>query len=109
NMPQYIAAADLLIGKAGGVTASEALSAGVPMIILDPLPGQEERNAAYLQSHGAAERADTHEEMAFHARNILFADGRWDELHRKAAAIGHPNSAEAACKEILRLTSVAPA
>lgn len=49
-------AADLLIGKPGGLTMSEALACGTPMVVYRPLliPGQEEDNAAYLVAHGAA-------------------------------------------------------
>lgn len=41
-------AADLLITKPGGVTCSEAIAKGIPMILLDPIPGQEEDNLEYL-------------------------------------------------------------
>ncbi len=51
-------AADLLITKPGGLTSSEALAKGLPMIITNPIPGQEERNARYLLKHGVAEEAD---------------------------------------------------
>ena len=44
----YMAAADLLVTKPGGVTVSEALSMGLPMAFLSPLPGQEWRNSAFL-------------------------------------------------------------
>lgn len=46
--------ADLLITKPGGLTCSEALAVNLPMILLNPLPGQEEENAAYLHWQGAA-------------------------------------------------------
>lgn len=45
EMDQYMAAADLLVGKAGGLTTSEALARGLPMALVEPIPGQEERNA----------------------------------------------------------------
>jgi len=46
--------ADVLITKPGGLTCSEALAVNLPMILLNPLPGQEEENANYLQQQGSA-------------------------------------------------------
>jgi processive 1,2-diacylglycerol beta-glucosyltransferase len=44
---------DLLIGKAGGLTTSEAFATGLPLVILDTLPGQEEYNATVVEDYGA--------------------------------------------------------
>jgi processive 1,2-diacylglycerol beta-glucosyltransferase len=49
-----MAASDLLITKPGGLTVSEALAMNLPMLFYDSLPGQEEENAAYIESKGAA-------------------------------------------------------
>lgn len=53
-MPDLMEAADLMIAKPGGATTTEALAKGTPMIILDPIPGQESRNAEIMKSHNAA-------------------------------------------------------
>ena len=57
NVFDWMRAADVLVTKPGGLTTSEALAVGVPLVLLKPLPGQEERNARYLVSRGAALRA----------------------------------------------------
>jgi len=49
-----MAAADLFVGKAGGLTSSEALARELPVIIINPIPGQEERNTDHLLEAGAA-------------------------------------------------------
>jgi processive 1,2-diacylglycerol beta-glucosyltransferase len=54
RMPDYLAAADLLVGKPGGLTTAEAAAAGVPMVLVRPIPGQEERNAALLAAQGGS-------------------------------------------------------
>nr|WP_225429928.1 glycosyltransferase [Deinococcus detaillensis] len=51
---ELLAASDLVVGKAGGLTVAEATTLGVPMIIYDPIPGQEEYNADYLVRGDAA-------------------------------------------------------
>jgi processive 1,2-diacylglycerol beta-glucosyltransferase len=58
EMDQYMAAADLLVGKAGGLTTSEALARALPMVLIEPIPGQEERNADHLLEAGAAIRCN---------------------------------------------------
>src|SRR5262249_26800894 len=52
EMDQYMAAADLLVGKAGGLTTSEALARHLPMALIEPIPGQEFRNADHLLENG---------------------------------------------------------
>src|SRR5260370_6765800 len=58
EMDKYMAAADLMVGKTGGTTTSEALSCSVPMAPIEPIPGQEARNADHLLEAGAAIRCD---------------------------------------------------
>ena len=57
NMHDLMAASDVMITKPGGLTASEGMARSLPMIVLDPIPGQEEANASYLQEQGVAWRA----------------------------------------------------
>ena len=54
DMPKYLAAADIFLGKCGGGTATEAVNAGVPMIITEKIPAQEKYNLLYLKSKGVA-------------------------------------------------------
>lgn len=53
-MHEWMAIADLFIGKPGGLTISEALASALPMILLNPIPGQEEINAASMLEQGVA-------------------------------------------------------
>jgi UDP-N-acetylglucosamine:LPS N-acetylglucosamine transferase len=45
NMPQFMHAADGIICKAGGLIVTESLACGLPLLLVDVLPGQEEGNA----------------------------------------------------------------
>jgi 1,2-diacylglycerol 3-beta-galactosyltransferase len=53
EMPEFMRAADILVTKAGPGTISEALNAGLPMILYSRLPGQEDGNVSYVESEGA--------------------------------------------------------
>ena len=54
NIWDWMNAADLLVSKAGGVTAAEALAMGLPLAFYRPLPGQEMGNVRFLEKIGAA-------------------------------------------------------
>ena len=54
NVDVMMSAADCIITKPGGLTTSEALAKELPMILIDPIPGQEERNLEFLVNSGAA-------------------------------------------------------
>ena len=58
NVPELMAVSDLLITKPGGLTAAEALAAGLPMILTHPIPGPEERHVRYLCQNGVALHAE---------------------------------------------------
>lgn len=58
NMPELMRVSDIIISKPGGVTTAEVLAKGLPMIIVKPIPGQEENNTAYLTEKGAAIKVD---------------------------------------------------
>jgi processive 1,2-diacylglycerol beta-glucosyltransferase len=53
-MHELMEASDLMIAKSGGLTTSESLAKGIPMIVTQPIPGQETRNTDFLKSHEAA-------------------------------------------------------
>jgi processive 1,2-diacylglycerol beta-glucosyltransferase len=94
-------ACDLLVGKAGGLTCSEALVKGAPLVIFKPTPGQEVRNAAFLERHGAALHADS-------VADVEATVGRWltdpAELARRrqaALALAKPDAAERIANRVL--------
>lgn len=58
NIHQLMAASDFMVGKAGGLSCAEALALGLPMFIVDPLPGQEERNTEFICSMQAGVKVE---------------------------------------------------
>lgn len=80
-----MAAADLLLSKAGGVTAAEAFCRAVPLLIYRPLPGQEEANTRFLVERGGAMRVETVQEVLAAVRSLFQATpaeraDRYDQL-----------------------------
>ncbi|WP_299025089.1 glycosyltransferase [uncultured Thermanaerothrix sp.] len=58
EMPTFMHAADLLVSKAGGLTVTEALASGLPMVLIDVIPGQETGNMQYVVENGAGDWAE---------------------------------------------------
>jgi processive 1,2-diacylglycerol beta-glucosyltransferase len=63
NIPQLMAAADLLVTKPGGLTAAEALASGLPLVLTSPIPGPEVRHLRFLEQKGLALVAKTSMEI----------------------------------------------
>jgi processive 1,2-diacylglycerol beta-glucosyltransferase len=107
NVFDWMHAADVLVTKPGGLTTSEALAAGVPMVLLRPLPGQEERNARYLVSRGAALRAARGSDLVRVVDGVLHDPAIAGRVRAGAAQLAHPDAAERIAARIAALTQTA--
>jgi processive 1,2-diacylglycerol beta-glucosyltransferase len=103
EMDKYMAAADLLVGKAGGLTTSEALARGLPMALIEPIPGQEERNADHLLEAGAAIRCNNLPAAAWKISALLDDPARLNRMRDAARKLGRPSAAAAIAEDALRL------
>jgi processive 1,2-diacylglycerol beta-glucosyltransferase len=103
EMDQYMAAADLLVGKAGGLTTSEALARALPMALIEPIPGQEERNADHLLEAGAAIRCNNLPVAAWKISKLLDDPARLSRMREAARGLGRPGAAAAIAEDALRL------
>ena len=88
-----MAASDLLVGKAGGLTSSEALASGVVMVIVNPIPGQEERNSDHLLEEGVAIRCNNLPALAYKIDSLLSDKERFDRMRQIVHRIARPNAA----------------
>jgi len=103
EMDRYMAAADLLVGKAGGLTSSEAMSRTLPMALIEPIPGQEERNADHLLEAGAAIRCNNLPAAAWKIAALLDDEPRMERMREAARRMGRPHAAADIAEEALRL------
>jgi processive 1,2-diacylglycerol beta-glucosyltransferase len=92
QIPTYMQAADLLVSKAGGVTLAEAAAVGVPLVIFQPLPGQETMNVRFLTQHEAAYVAEDAEQLLPAADELMFTR-RGPEMSGNLRRLGRPNAA----------------
>jgi processive 1,2-diacylglycerol beta-glucosyltransferase len=103
EMDRYMAAADLLVGKAGGLTTSEALARALPMALIEPIPGQEERNADHLLEAGAAIRCNNLPAAAWKIAALLDDPARLANMREAARSMAKPNAAAIIAEDALRL------
>src|SRR6266436_1653844 len=103
EMDQYMAAADLLVGKAGGLTTSEALARALPMVLIDPIPGQEERNADHLLEEGAAIRCNNLPAAGWKIAGLLDDPPRLARMRDAARRMARPHAAATIADGALRL------
>lgn len=96
-----VVASDLVITKAGGLTVSEVLARGRPMIIIDPIPGQEESNADYLASVGAAIGIRLPQHVPFAIEQLLSDSERLTAMSNDAARAARPRAALEIAEAIL--------
>jgi processive 1,2-diacylglycerol beta-glucosyltransferase len=103
DMDKYMAAADLLVGKAGGLTTSEALARVLPMALIEPIPGQEERNADHLLEAGAAIRCNNLPAAPWKIAKLLDDPARLTKMRDAARGMGKPGAAAAIAEDALTL------
>jgi processive 1,2-diacylglycerol beta-glucosyltransferase len=93
EMPQLLRRADLFVGKPGGLSASECMAAGLPMVLVNSIPGQEVRNGDYLMEQGAAVRCNTAATIGWKIDEVLREPGRLKRMQAAAERTGRPGAA----------------
>ncbi len=93
GIERYFAASDVVITKPGGLTTSEALAMGRPLVLTQPIPGQETGNTRALERAGAALAALTGRELREGVERVFTDEGLRARLQAAAVRIGRPRSA----------------
>jgi processive 1,2-diacylglycerol beta-glucosyltransferase len=101
TIERVMSASDLCITKPGGLSTSECLAMGLPMLLISPIPGQEERNAQYLLEQGAAWLAMDELALAWRMQQLLAAPDILVRLRERAAALGRPQAAAQVLNAVL--------
>ncbi len=101
KVPQLMASSDLVVTKPGGLTISESLASGLPLILINPIPGQEEANARFLENAGCAIWLKDEKKANEIFSNILLNDKRLETMKENSMRIAKPHSTENICKTVL--------
>ena len=99
NVHELMAVADLVVSKPGGLTTSEALAMGKPLLIINPIPGQEAANSDFLLEQGAGSKVNRVEDLPFRIEQLL-ASKKLAEMSASAKRLGRPHAARKICEEV---------
>jgi processive 1,2-diacylglycerol beta-glucosyltransferase len=93
QIDEWMAAADLVVSKPGGLTTSEALARGAVMVVVNPIPGQESRNSDFLLENGAAIKGNNIATLAYKVDTLLEDPKRLAQLKANVARLARPRAA----------------
>jgi len=105
NVDELMSVSTLIVTKPGGLTISEALSKQLPIIILNPIPGQEAKNTEYLLGEGAAVKANSASDAALLTEMLLGHRSKLEHMRSNALRIAKPNSSLDIARLILKCSS----
>lgn len=95
NIDLMMDASDIIVSKPGGLTTSEAFAKGLPMIIMNPIPGQEDKNLMFLINNGAVAAVNETYTMTDVIHQLFGFPERLEELKVCAERLGKPKSTQA--------------
>lgn len=101
NMDEWMDAADLIVGKAGGLTVTESLAKGKPMIIVAPVPGQEALNLEVLQKAGASYHAASPQSLCEIVRKYRESSEERAKVARGIQSLSRVESAREVARVVL--------
>jgi processive 1,2-diacylglycerol beta-glucosyltransferase len=101
RMDELMTAADIVVTKPGGLTTSEALACGAAMAVVNPIPGQENRNSDYLLENGAAVKINNLATLPYKLDHVLADPTRLGQLKQNAKRLGRPGAAFEVAKHAL--------
>jgi processive 1,2-diacylglycerol beta-glucosyltransferase len=105
EMDELMAASDLVLGKPGGLTTCEALAKGLVFVIVNPIPGQEERNSDHLLEAGVGIRCNNLPTLTYKLDRLLSDGRRFAAMQRNTRALARPNAAMEIVRKVCELDS----
>ena len=101
QVPELMSISDLVVTKPGGLTTSESLASHLPMLIINPIPGQEEENAEFLEAKGIAIWLRKNDDSKLIIENLLADNKKLNLMKENTKLLARPHSTETICKMIL--------
>ncbi|WAH43991.1 glycosyltransferase [Alicyclobacillus fastidiosus] len=103
EIDRLMAAADVIVTKPGGLTLTESMAIGLPMVLFKPIPGQEEINADYAVRAGVAVRAQHAEEAQAFLQKIMHQPHILQDMRRAAERVPVLGAAENIASRLIDL------
>ena len=103
NMHEWMVAADLMVSKPGAATLNEGFACCLPLLAIDPLPGNEQRTCQWIEKWGSGVWIKSPAELAPTIGRLLARREELDSLRARARALARPRAAYDAAQAILEL------
>ena len=101
KVPELMSISDLVVTKPGGLTTSESLASCLPMVIINPIPGQEKENAEFLENHGIAVWIRNSNESKMIFELLLSNKEKLEDMKKNTSILAKPVSTAEICKILL--------
>ncbi len=98
KIPELMSISDLVITKPGGLTTSESLASGLPIIVINPIPGQEQENAEFLERAGVAVWIKKDSSPDTIINSILGDENKLNNMKENSMALAKLHSTEDICR-----------
>lgn len=97
KVPELMHISNIVITKPGGLTTTESLASNLPIVIINPIPGQEEENADFLVRNGVAIWIKKEDNIARVLKNLYRHPEKIDEMKKNIPNLAKPDSTKNIC------------
>ena len=101
QVPELMSISDLVVTKPGGLTTTESLASGLPIVVINPIPGQEEENASYLEKNKVAIWLKKDDNVETILKDLFSNPEKMQEMKIRARLLAKKNSTKDICKILL--------
>lgn len=101
QVPELMSISDLVVTKPGGLTTTESLASGLPIVVINPIPGQEEENASYLEKNKVAIWLKKDDNVEAILKDLFSNPEKMQEMKIRARLLAKKNSTKDICKILL--------
>ena len=101
KVPELMSISSLVVTKPGGLTTSESLASGLPILIINPIPGQEEENAEFLENNHVGVWLKNTDNIDEFIQNLFSDDTKLKNMKENTKLVAKKNSTSDICKIIM--------
>ena len=103
KVPELMSIASLVVTKPGGLTSSESLASNLPLLLINPIPGQEEENAAFLEFNNVAVCLKKNDDPDLVIQDLFEHPEKLKEMKKNTKLLAKKNSTKDICEVIMKL------
>lgn len=104
NVDLMMDAADCIVTKPGGLTSSEALAKNLPIIMINPIPGQEDRNVEFMLNNGLAVNVTKTFPIDEALYQLFLYPAKFQNMEENVSLVGKPHATRDLCDFVLKLS-----